>query len=289
MLKTAALEWDRREAPRMGASLAFYSLLSLAPLLVLVIWICAMVFEAAQLQDQLLAQFRQMVGEEATRALETVLKSAQKPGAGLAANIVGSLTLLLGACGVLLELRTALNQLWDIKPRASATGLAGMIRERFFSFGMVLGVGFLLLVSLSISAALALAGKFFGSFLWFPPTLWELLNFVASMTVITGMFALIFRFVPDARLPWRSILLGAAFTAVLFTAGKTAIGIYLGKVGVSSAFGAAGSLVVLVVWIYYSAQIFYFGAILTRVYAIRHQPEQLRDCRTTGIASYKTS
>jgi len=164
-----------------------------------------------------------------------------------------------------------------------------MIRERFFSFGMVLGVGFLLLVSLSISAALALAGKFFGSFLWFPPTLWELLNFVASMTVITGMFALIFRFVPDARLPWRSILLGAAFTAVLFTAGKTAIGIYLGKVGVSSAFGAAGSLVVLVVWIYYSAQIFYFGAILTRVYAIRHQPEQLRDCRTTGIASYKTS
>jgi membrane protein len=288
LLKTAAVEWDRRGASRAGASLAFYSLLSLAPLLVVVVWICATVFDTAQLREQLLAQFQQMVGQEAARALDTVLRSAQKPGAGILANIIGSLTLLLGASGVLLELHTALNQLWDVPVRPSSSTLVGMIRERFLSFGMVLGVGFLLLISLSVSACLSLIGKYFGRFEWFQPTLWEAVNFLVSLLVIATMFALIFRWVPDVRLPWPSIWQGAALTAILFTVGKTAIGLYLGKTGVGSAYGAAGSLVVLVAWIYYSAQIFYFGAILTKLHANGIHSQQSPRKQPADIASYRT-
>jgi len=267
LLKTTAVEWDRREAPRMGASLAFYSLLSLAPLVVIVVGICGLIFGSAQAQMQILEQFRQMVGNEAAQTLAIVLKSAQHPAAGVLANVIGLATLLLGASGVLLELRTALNHLWGVHAPPTSNALKGLIRERFLSFGMVLGIGFLLLISLIVSAGLALLGRFFSGFTWIPPSVLETMNFVVSVAVITGLFGLIFRFVPDARLPWSCIWRGAALTAVLFTLGKTAIGLYLGKAGVGSAYGAAGSLVVLIVWIYYSAQIFYFGAILTRVYA----------------------
>jgi membrane protein len=168
----------------------------------------------------------------------------------------------------LIELHTALNQLWAVAPSESSSGLKGFIRDRLLSFGMVLGIGFLLLVSLFISAALAVIGKFFGHIAWIPAEVLEAVNFVGSVAVITGMFALIFRFVPGVRLPWNAIWRGAAATAVLFSLGKTAIGIYLGKAGVGSAYGAAGSLVMLIVWIYYSAQIFYYGAILTHIYAV---------------------
>jgi membrane protein len=251
----------------MGASLAFYSLLSMAPLVVIVLGICGLVFGQTNAQQQLLTQFRQMIGYQATQVLETVLKSATHPAAGIVANVVGLATLLIGASGVLIELRTALNQLWGVQARESSGGIRGLVRERILSFGMVLGIGFLLLVSLLLSAALQVIGKFFGSFAWIPAEVWEAINFVASVAVITGMFALIFRYVPDARLPWGAILRGAVATAILFTIGKTAIGIYLGKASVGSAYGAAGSLVVLIVWIYYSAQIFYYGAILTHLYA----------------------
>jgi membrane protein len=267
-LKLTAVEWFRRDAPRMGASLAFYSLLSMAPLVVIVLGICGLVFGATDAQTQLLAQFRRLIGPDSTRVLETVLKSATHPSAGIWANVVGLVTLLIGASGVLIELRTALNQLWGIQTPESASGLRGLIRDRILSFGMVLGIGFLLLVSLGVSAALQVIGKYFGSFAWLPAEVWEAINFVASVAVIMGMFALIFRYVPDAQLPWRAILKGAAATAVLFTIGKTAIGIYLGRTGVGSAYGAAGSLVVLIAWIYYSAQIFYYGAILTHLYAV---------------------
>lgn len=267
LLKLTAAEWNRRDAPRMGASLAFYSMLSMAPLVVVVLGICALVFHASA-QAQVLAQFQHMIGHENTQVLETVLKRAEHPSAGIVANAIGLITLLIGASGVLIELRTALNQLWGVTTPESSGGLKGLIRDRILSFGMVLGIGFLLLVSLLVSAALAVIGKFFGSFAWIPAELLELINFVASVAIITAMFGLIFRFVPDARLPWKAIWRGAATTAILFTLGKTAIGIYLGKAGVGSAYGAAGSLVVLIVWIYYSAQIFYYGAILTHINAV---------------------
>ena len=280
LFKIAFSEWNRRDATRMGASLAFYSLLSLAPLLVLIVGICALVFGGDRAEARLLEQFREMVGTEGANTLQTVLKSAKQPATGILANVIGLATLLLGASGVLVELRTALNELWDIRPPASKSGIWGMVRERFLSFGMVLGVGFLLLISLSVSAALSVVGSYFGQLGWAPPTLLEALNFLVSMGVVSAMFASILRFVPDTRLPWRNVLHGAVVTAVLFTVGKTAIGIYLGKAAVGSAYGAAGSLVVLIVWIYYSAQIFYYGAIFTRI-------SVASDASLTGTASYK--
>jgi membrane protein len=268
LLKLAAVEWNRRDAPRLGASLAFYSLLSMAPLVILVLTICAVAFGAAEAQQQILAQFRQMIGYEYTQVLETVLKSAAHPANGLVANIIGLAALLFGASGVCLELRTALNYLWGIHPKNTASGIMGLVRERILSFGMVLGIGFVLLVSLLVSAALAVVGKFFGRIGFVPEEVLQAITFVGSLAVIAGMFALIFRYVPDDRLPWNAIWRGAAVTAILFTMGKTAIAIYLGKAGVGSAYGAAGSLVVLIVWIYYSAQIFYYGAILTHIHAV---------------------
>jgi len=280
LFKNAFSEWNRRDATRMGASLAFYSVLSMAPLVVLVVGICALVFGGDRAEARLLDQFRQMVGNEGANTLQTVLKSAKQPTTGILANLIGLGTLLLGASGVLVELRSALNELWDIRPPASNSGIWGMVRERFLSFGMVLGVGFLLLISLSVSAVLSVIGAYFGQLGWAPPILLEVVNFLVSLAVITGMFASILRFVPDTRLPWRNILHGAMVTAALFTLGKTAIGIYLGKAAVGSAYGAAGSLVVLIVWIYYSAQIFYYGAIFTRI-------SVASDASLTGTASYR--
>jgi membrane protein len=279
-LKTAFTEWNRRDAARMGASLAFYGLLSMAPLVVLVVGICALIFGTERAQAQLLEQFRQMIGDQGARTLESVLKGAQQPAAGIVANAIGLATLLLGASGVLVELRAALNQLWGIRTPDSSSGILTLVKERFLSFGMVLGIGFLLLISLLVSAALNLIGSYFSNFN-IPATVLELLNFLISVSVISGMFALILRFVPDVRLPWGCVLRGAALTGILFTLGKTAIGIYLGKAGVGSAYGAAGSLVVLIVWIYYSAQIFYYGAIFTHLTATVKSPNGTAFCKTS--------
>ena len=251
----------------MGAALAFYSILSLAPLAILAVGICALAFGTTGAQTQVLEQFRAMVGNDGARAVEAVLKSAQKPASGIWASVIGLATLLFGASGVLAELRAALHSLWEVKGPRASSGLWLLVKDRFLSMGMVLAIGFLLLVSLLVSAALSYAGKFFSSLGWLPPVVWEVINLLISLSVVAVMFALILRFVPDIRLPWHAVWRGAALTAILFTVGKTAIGLYLGKAGVGSAYGAAGSLVVLVVWIYYSAQIFFFGAMFTRVYA----------------------
>jgi membrane protein len=270
LLKTSFSQWNSRDAPRMGAALAFYSVLSLAPLVLLVIGVCALAFGTASAQAQLLEQFRGMVGDEGARAIDTVLSSAQKPASGAFAGLAGIITLLFGASGVFVELRAAMNRLWEVRGPTAGSSLWWFIRDRFLSIGMVLAIGFMLLVSLAASAALAAAGTFFSSLGFLPPGVWEIVNVLFSLGVVTGLFALILRYVPDARLPWRAVSRGAALTAILFTLGKTLIGLYLGKAGVGSAYGAAGSLVVLVVWIYYSAQIFFFGAMFTRVYAGSH-------------------
>jgi membrane protein len=270
LLKETFRQWNSHEAPRMGAALAFYSVLSLAPLLILVVGICALVFGTAGAQAQLLEQFRAMMGDEGAHAIQAVLTSAQKPATGVLASVFGLITLLLGASGVFIELRAALNKLWEAESQSVASGIWSLVKDRFLSVGMVLALGFLLLVSLVISAGLGAAGKFFATVGFLPPAVWEVVNFIVSLGVVAAIFALILRFVPDIRAPWRDIGVGAVLTAVLFTIGKTAIGIYLGKAGVGSAYGAAGSLVVLIVWVYYSAQIFFFGAMFTRVYAQAH-------------------
>ena len=233
LLKETFRQWNSHEAPRMGAALAFYGVLSLAPLVILVVGICALVFGTAGAQAQLLEQFRAMVGDEGALAIEAVLKSAQKPTTGVLASVFGLITLLLGASGVFIELRAALNKLWDAESSSVASGIWSFIKDRFLSVGMVLAIGFLLLVSLSLSAALGAAGKYFASLGFLPPPVWEAVNFIVSLGVVASLFALILRFVPNIRLPWRDIGLGAVLTAVLFTIGKTAIGIYLGKAGVT--------------------------------------------------------
>jgi membrane protein len=260
--------WSDINAPRLGAALAFYTMLSLAPLLVTSVGIAGLVFEKAAAEGKVLAQLQQLIGSEGGKAIQSLLLHAGRTSSGLIATIIGIFLLLFGASGVFGELRDSLNLVWGI--RSSASGLKGMLRYRFFSFAMVLGIGFLLLVSLLFSAVIAAAGKYLSSFMPLPEGSLHLLNFAFSFVSVTVLFGLLYIFVPDARIEWQDVWIGAAVTAALFSAGKFLIGLYLGKASVGSAYGAAGSLVVFLVWVYYSAQIFFFGAAFTRVFAESH-------------------
>ena len=264
ILRQTFSAWNEHDAPRLGAALAFYTILSLAPLVILVIAIAAFVFGHSTAQNQLLGQVESMVGRQGSDAVKGMIEQAQQPVSGAFASVVGVITLLFGASGVFGELRSALNKMWDVKPKSEGA-VWGIVKQRFFSFGMVLAVGFLLLVSLVISAALAALGKFFGGFLPMPEFVLNAINFVFSLTGTAGVFALIFRYVPETKIAWKDVCIGATVTALLFTIGKLLIGLYLGKAAVGSAYGAAGSLVVVIVWVYYSALIFLFGAEFTHV------------------------
>jgi len=245
---------------------AFYSILSFAPLLILITGVIALVFGHESAQGALVNEARQLIGDRGAETVQNLLKNAQKPASGVFASLVAFITLLFGASGVFTELRDALNLMWDVK-NPSASGVMGMVKQRLFSFGMVLSVGFLLLVSLILSAALAYIGRSFGQLVPMPPMILEALNFIVSFAVISALFALLFKYVPAAKISWRNVFVGAVGTALLFTIGKLLLGLYLGKASVGSTYGAAGSLVAVVVWIYYSAQIFFFGAEFTHVYA----------------------
>jgi membrane protein len=269
LLKDTFNNWTAHKAPRLGASVAFYSLLSFAPLLVLIAAVIALVFTKEAAHKDLVAQARQMMGTRGADIVNSLLANAQKPSSGIVASVIAFLTLLFGASGVFIELRDALNTIWDAKPQTNA-GWKGMLKDRLFSFGMVLSVGFLLLVSLILSTALAFIGTFFEQVVPIPPGVLEAVNFLVSFAVITVLFALMFKFVPAAHIKWRDVLIGAIGTALLFTIGKFLLGLYLGKASVGSAYGAAGSLVAVIVWVYYSAQIFFFGAEFTRVYSDAH-------------------
>ncbi len=269
VLKQTSSEWLDDHAARLGAALAFYSVLSLAPLLVIVLAIAALVFGEEAARGQLVAQIEDMVGTEGARAIQEIIAHAQKPEAGILATVLGVVTLLFGAAGVFGQLQDALNTIWEIQSKPGR-GIWGFLKARFFSFAMVLGTGFLLLVSLVLSAALAALGKYMTDALPGLGPVWQVVNFGVSFGVITLLFALIFKVVPDVIIAWKDVWVGAALTALLFTLGKFLLGLYLGRSSVGSAYGAAGSLVVLVVWIYYSAQILFFGAEFTQVYAKRY-------------------
>ncbi len=265
--------WNLHDAPRLGASLAFYTMLSLAPLVILVVALVALALGHSEAQEQILNEVRNLIGPEGALAVKTAIEHAQEPSSGLFASAMGVLTLFFGASGVFLELRSALNTIWEVPPSPSV-GFKTLILERFFSFGMVLAIGFLLLVSLVLSAALAAAGSYFGEILPVPEFVLSAVNFLVSFVAIAVLFGLIFRFVPDKTIPWRQVWLGALATAFLFTVGKALIGLYLGKASVGSAYGAAGSLIVVIVWVYYSSQIFFFGAEFTHTLAKRSKSSQ---------------
>lgn len=266
LLKETYSRWSAHNAPRLGASVAFYSILSFAPLLVLITAIIGFAFGHESAHGALVSEARQLIGDRGAEITESLLKSADKPVSGTFASIIAFVTLLFGASGVFTELRAALNVMWDA-PEKESSGLISMIRQRLFSFGMVLSVGFLLLVSLLLSSALAFIGHSFGQALPLPPAVLQVLNFALSFVVVTVLFAFMLKYLPDVAVAWRSVAVGAIGTALLFTIGKFLLGIYLAKAGVGSTYGAAGSLVAVVVWIYYSAQIFFFGAEYTRLYA----------------------
>ncbi|MDQ2900497.1 MAG: YihY/virulence factor BrkB family protein [Acidobacteriota bacterium] len=265
-MKETFEKWNDHDAPRLGAALAFYSILSLAPLVMIAIAIVSLIFGRDAAQSEIGAQLSATIGQSGADAVKTMLASSHKASSGTVASIIGIATLLLGASGVCGELRASLNKIWDAKP-TDGSGIMGMIKERSFAFGMVLAVGFLLLVSMVVSAALATLGKFAGGLLPIPAAALEILNFAVSFGVITLLFALIYKYVPSVDIDWKDVWIGAIATALLFTIGKFLIGLYLAKAGVGSAYGAAGSLVAVIVWVYYSAQIFFFGAEFTQVYA----------------------
>jgi membrane protein len=271
IFKITFASWNKHEAPRLGAALAFYTILSLSPLVIIVVALGGLIFSRSTAQTHILSEVQGMIGPDGGKAVASMLANAQKPAAGIIGTIVGLLSLLFGASGVFTELRSALNLIWEVKPEETS-GIVGLVRERFFSFGMVLSIGFLLLVSLVLSTVLAAVGKFFGGLLPVPSVVLEAVNFLLSYLGVAALFGLIFRFVPEAKVRWNNVWLGACVTAILFTIGKTLIGLYLGKSSVGSTYGAAGSVIVVIVWVYYSAQIFFFGAEFTHAYAEHYVP-----------------
>jgi membrane protein len=268
LVTTTVDKWNAHNAPRLGAALAYYMLLSMAPLLILSVTICGLVFSESTAQQKILVQVRELAGAAGERVINTLINNITSPRSGLVATAVALVTLLVGASGVFLELRDSLNTIWDI-PKHQGSLLKTMLWQRLISFGMVLALGLLLLVSLLLSAAMAIAEKFFfGLIPMNVAILGEVANFVIPLAATTILFSVIFKFVPDVELPWRDIAVGALLTALMFSIGKMLLAFYLGTVGVGSTYGAAGSLVAFVVWVYYSAQIFFFGAILTKNYAV---------------------
>lgn len=259
VFKQTFTEFSEDKVPRLGAALAYYTIFSIAPLLLIVIAIAGLAFGKAESQHQIVQQLHTVMGPTAAKSIEEMLASAAKPKTGTVATILGIGTLILGASGVFGQLKDALNTIWDVKPKKNR-GILGMIKDRFLSMAMVFGVGFLLLVSLVIDAAISAV---------LPEGL-QVVQIIVSLAVVTVLFAAIFRILPDLKIEWRDVWLGAAFTSALFVLGKFALGLYLGRSAVGSSYGAAGSLVVLLLWVYYSAQIMLFGAEFTQVYARSH-------------------
>jgi membrane protein len=268
LLKEAGADWLDDEAPRLGAALAYYTLFALAPLLVVAISIAGLAFGQEAAQGRLVTELSGVVGASGAEAVNALIENRRKPATGILASVVGLATLLLGATGAFVELRSGLNRVWEVKTPQS--GFWGLVRDRLAAFALVLAVGFLLMASLVVSAALTAAGGLLARFVSHPVVLVQAANAALSLVVITALFALIFKLLPDARVAWGDVWIGAAMTSALFTLGKFAIGLYLGQGGLTSTYGAAGSVVVLVVWVYYFAQIFYFGAELTQAYARAH-------------------
>ena len=266
LLREAVTSWSDDYAPSMGAALAYYTMFSVAPLLLIVVSVAGLVFGEDAARGEVFGQLEHLMGAQGAAAVQSLLQSANKPAESTLATVIGVVVLLIGATTVFAELQTSLDRIWRA-PARGATGLFALLRVRLLSFGMILGLGFLLMVSLVVSAGLAAFER------WWSPAfggwvlLAQVLNFVFSLMFITLVFAMIYKFMPRVRVDWRDVWVGAGVTSLLFAIGKLLIGLYIGRSGVTSAFGAAGSLAVLLLWVYYSAQIFLMGAEFTWVYA----------------------
>jgi membrane protein len=261
--------WYSHNAPRLGASVAFYTLLSLAPLLLIVVAIAGLVYGQQAATGQLVWQIEDLIGRPGAQIVQTLLASASFRGGGTLATVLGLLALAYGASTVVAELRDALNTIWCVRRRERSgwRSVVSLLRDRTLAFAAVVCIGFLLLLSLTFNAALAALTARYAWMLPASPVFLQIVDFCVSYFVITFLFALVYKLLPDLQLEWRDVIPGALFTALLFSIGRFLIGMYLGRAGVESTYGAAGSLVVLLFWVYYSAQIFFLGAEFTQVYA----------------------
>jgi membrane protein len=267
LAKKSVTAWMDDYAPSMGAALAYYTLFSLSPLLLLVISVAGLVFGAEAARGQLLSQLGGLMGEDGSRAIQGLLKSASHPRQSITASVISLVTLFIGATSILAELQSDLDRVWRVPAATRPSGLWGMLRTRLLSFGLIISIGFLLLVSLVVSAGLAVFANWYGAM--FPGWVFtmQIVDQVVSLVFVTILFAMMYRVLPSVRVAWQDVWHGAFATALLFTIGKFLIGMYMGKAGVASGFGAAGSIVALLVWVFYSAQIFLLGAEFTWLYA----------------------
>lgn len=256
------------KAPKLGASLAFYTIFSLSPLLVVAISIAGIMFGAEAARGEIVTQIQELIGKDGAEVIQTALKNTGDPESGIIALIISSVTLIIGSTIVFVELQDSLDMVWKVKPKPGRSLIKGLIKDRLISFSMVMGVGFLLLVSLVISAVISALQKYINEYIVnIPISLIEIANIIISFLVILLLFAMIFKYLPDVHIGWNDVWLGAAVTAGLFVLGKYLIGLYLGQSTTASTYGAAGSFVVLLLWVYYSAQILFLGAEFTQVYA----------------------
>ncbi len=268
LFKQAATEWIDQDLSRLGAALAFHTLFAIAPLFVIVLAIAGIWFGEEAARRELFSQVSGLVGSEGGEAIQAIVSAAREPKSGAWATLIAVATLLVGATGVFVQLQDALNSIWGVR-RKPGRGLRNFIKDRILSFALIVGIGFLLLVSLILSTILAALDKFIVGLLPAHEVIWQGINFVVSFGVITLLFAMIFKVLPDARILWRDVWLGAMLTAFLFNLGKLLFGLYLGRSGVASAYGAAGSLVIVLLWVYFSAQILFFGAKFTQVFSMQ--------------------
>jgi membrane protein len=265
VLKHAFIGWWNDNVPRLGASLAYYTLFAMSPILLIATSIAGLAFGREAVRGEIVAQIQGLVGKQGAQAVQAMLEGAARPSQSIAATIVGFVTFFLGATGAFLELQTALNAIWRVKPRPGVSVKAFLL-QRLISFGLVVAMGFLLLVSLLVSAALAALNRYLGSIFPALTAFWEASNVLVSLFVTTMLFALVYKVLPDVRLRWRDVWVGALVTAGFFSIGKQIIGLYLGTSSVASTYGAAASVVVLLIWVYYSAQVVLLGAEFTRYY-----------------------
>jgi membrane protein len=268
MFGSALRAWWDDDAPRLGASLAYYTLFAIAPILLVATAIAGMVFGAEAVRGEIVGQLDHLIGPEGARAVQSLLEGASQRRTGILATVFGSITFVVAATGAFLELQGALNTIWRVKPNPGANFKAFLV-DRVRSFGLVVAIGFLLMVSLAVTAALAALNGWLARYAPNVPLLWSGVSMFVSLIVTTGLFALLFRVLPDVHLRWRDVMTGALTTAVLFTIGQQLIGLYLGQSSMASSYGAAGSVMILLLWVYYSCQILLLGAEFTRVYAQR--------------------
>jgi membrane protein len=280
LIKETIDEWQRDKVDQMAAALAYYTLFSIAPLLVIAVAVAGAVFGQEAARGEIVTQIQGLLGKAGAEVVQTALANTQNPqaGNGIVPSIISTLALLFGASGVFIQLQDSLNVVWNVKPSTKA-GVTAVVRKRIFSFAMVITIGFILMVSLIVSAGLSALSTFTNQLFPAIEIFWKVFNIGISLGVFTLLFALIYKYLPDITIAWRDVLVGAFFTSILFSIGKELLGFYLGNGSFGSAYGAAGSVVTVLAWIYYSVQIMLFGAEFTQVYTRKYGSRRDRSHR----------